>query len=666
MLRFLLLIFILSTVSAFGKDVELRDFFYTVELSIKKDSSVFDEMVELFSESEIKSEVKKLEVFSQQDKPVSSMTALNDRLSKDIKTINKNLHILGYYNAKVKYDIKVDEEDIVRVFLKVDTRNKFALNFSLKFLDQNERFNSHYSELLKEKFKSSKASMPEIREIIDQTLYSLKNVGFYSPKATKKKVFIDYENKTAFLDLEIVCGKNVNFGETEIISFNGINERFICNRLRWDQGETFSIDKINSSIRDLKNTQIFSVVEIEPVDSLSLDNSMLQKDSKRPKETTSQEKSSQQSESVRQGESIPIRVKVEEDKKHMLDIGLMYKGVRNKNFEKKSQATKGVKSIVARASWTRLNAFGNGEKLVFNAEGTPMRTSEKRVDYAFEVILTQPDVFTKNASMEYGISHRQELTNVFFKKNESINLKYTFPLSDVLFVSVGAVGEDNYVDSKPIFFSGRNVSHYYKARSVPVSLIWDQTDSLLNPTSGFRFKGKGTWMRLSGAEVNSLKFYSFSISSNHPLDKLKKNILAFHVCKKGIFSADVDQIPVDKRLYAGGINSVRGYANQMATELVKGEEVTMGGKSLLEFSTEYRRKINQDWGAIAFFDGAKVYNNKSKYFEIEKKRWFFSFGVGVRYYTSIGPIRLDFAFPLKRRRGVDSKMQFIMGLGQSF
>ena len=85
MLRFLLLIFILSTVSAFGKDVELRDFFYTVELSIKKDSSVFDEMVELFSESKIKSEVKKLAIFSQQNKPVSNMTALNDRLSKDIK-----------------------------------------------------------------------------------------------------------------------------------------------------------------------------------------------------------------------------------------------------------------------------------------------------------------------------------------------------------------------------------------------------------------------------------------------------------------------------------------------------------------------------------------------------------------------------------------------------
>ena len=641
MLRFLSLIFVLSAVDVFGKDVELRDFFYTVELSINKESSVFDEMAELISESEIRSEVKKLAVFSLQDKPVSSMTALNDRLNRDIKTINKNLHIHGYYNAKVKYDIRTDEEDLVQVFVNVDTRNKFALNFSVKFADQGEKFNRHYSELLKGKFKSSKASMSEIRSVIDETLYLLKNIGFYKPQATKKRVSIDYENEIASLDLEIICGENVNFGETEIVSFEGIDEQFIRNRLKWNRGEIFNIDKVNSSISDLKNTQIFSQVEIEPVEPTLQNNSL-------------------------RGKLIPMCVKVEEDKKHMLDIGLMYKGVQNMNFKKESQAKKGVKSVVARASWTRLNAFGNGEKLIFNAEGTPMRTSEKRVDYAFEAILTQPDVFTKNASMEYGISHRQELTNVFFKKNESVDLKYTFPLSDILFAGVGAMMEDNYVDSNQIFFSGRDVSHYYKAQAVPVSLTWDQTDSLLNPTSGFKFTGKGTWMRLSGAEVNSLKFYSFDFSSNHPLDKLKKNVLAFRICKKGIFSADIDRIPVDKRLYAGGINSVRGYANQMATELVKGAEVTMGGKSLLEFSTEYRRKINQDWGAIAFFDGAKVYNNKSKYFEIEKKRWFFSIGVGMRYYTGIGPIRIDFAFPLHRRKGVDSKMQFIMGLGQSF
>jgi len=639
MLRFLSLGLVLLVIDVFGKSDDLRDFFYAVELSIKKDNSILDELTELVSESEMTSEIKKLALFSQQDKPVNSMTALNDRLNKDIVTINKELHQFGYYNAKVKYDIRIDEDNFVTVHIEIDTRSRFSLNFSAKFVDQDENFNKYYSELLKRKFGSLNASMAEIRKVIDETLFLLKNNGFYAPETRKKKVFIDYDSGVAFLDLEIICGKSVNFGKTDIVAFEGISEQFIRNRLKWNQGEIFSIDKINDSVGDLKNTQVFSAVKVDLVSS-ELDD-----------------------------KSLPIRVKVKEDKKHVLDIGLVYQGVRNMNFEKKSQATKGIKSIIAKASWTRLNAFGNGEKLIFNAEGTPMRSSDKRVDYAFEAILAQPDVFTKNATMKYSISHRQELTNVFFKKSECINFRYMFPLSDVLFLGIGFLLEDNYVDSDKIFFSNkdpeRNLMHYYKAQSIPISLIWDQTDSILNPTSGFKLEGRGTWMRLTGAGINSLKSYGLIFSYNQPLDDLRKNVLAFRVRKKGIFSSDIDQIPIDKRLYGGGINSVRGYANQMATEMVKGADVTMGGKSLTEFDVEYRRKINSNWGVIAFFDGAKVYGNKSKYFEIEKKRWFFSVGVGMRYYTSIGPIRVDFAFPLRRRRD-DSRMQFIMGLGQSF
>ncbi len=635
-LRFLSIISIVSVVNVFGKHEDLRDFPYTVELSIKHNNSFLEEMTKLIAESEIESEIKKLPIFFQQNKPATSMTALDDRINKDIKTINKNLHMLGYYNAEVKYDIKIDDDNSVKVYIKVDTQNKFGLNFSIKFIDQDEMFNKQHTDFFRDKFKSLKASMFEIRNIIDESLVFLKNMGFFNPKATKKRVFIDYDNEVAFLDLEIICGKNVSFGETEIVATSGIDEQFIRNRLKWNQGETFSENKVSSSIENLKNTQIFSSVKIDSV------------------------------ESKLEGKSLPMQVKVKEDKKHLLDIGLMYKGVRNMNFEKKSQATKGVKSIIAKTSWTRLNAFGKGEKLTLNAEGTPMRFSEKRIDYAFEAILAQPDVFVKNANMEYFISHRQELTNVFFKKDEKISFEYNFPLTDVLSVNAGVALENDYIDSDKIFFSQKSQSHYYKAQSISMSFVWDKTDNLLNPTSGIKFKGQGTWMRLSGAGVNSLKSYNLSFFSNYSLDKLKKNVLSFHIRKKGLFSSDIDRVPIDKRLYAGGINSVRGYANQMATELINNAHVTMGGKSLLEFNTEYRRKINQNWGAATFLDGAKVFGNKSKYFITEKKRWFFSVGAGMRYYTNIGPIRVDFAFPIHKRKGIDSRMQFIMGLGQSF
>ena len=367
-----------------------------------------------------------------------------------------------------------------------------------------------------------------------------------------------------------------------------------------------------------------------------------------------------------QDKKIPIAVNVKDDKQHMIDFSIMYAGVRNMNFEKKSQATKGVKSIITRMSWTRLNAFGGGEKLLINAEGTPMKTKDRRADYGFEAKLIQPDILKKNANMEYAISRRQELSNVFFKKTDRWNVKYNFPITNILSTSFGFIFEDNYVDSDAIFFLNPNLKKYYKDTIIPISFVVDQTDNLLNPTSGYKIVSKFSYMRLSGTAISSLKNYNFSCSYHHPLDKMKKNILAFCISKKGIFSRDIDNVPIDKRIYSGGINSVRGYANQMATEMIQGADVTMGGKSAWEFNCEYRRKINLDWGVTTFFEGAKIHNNKSKYFETEKKRWFLSVGAGLRYYTSIGPIRLDFAFPIKRRKGIDSKMQFIMSLGQSF
>lgn len=634
-LRFVLIFYVFVMGNVLGNQVDLRDFYYSVDVVMKKESSFLEEIAEFISESDIKEEVNKLQVFEKQGKPVTSMSALGDRLNKDMKTLHKNLHTLGYYNAKAKYEIKVDDENNVNVIIRVKAGNKFSLNMSIRFTDQDEMFNEQYEKTLKKQFKKSQASLPEIRNIIDTSLRMLQNVGFPYPKATKKKVFIDYQKEEALLDLQIQCGKNVNFGDTEIIAFEGINKEYIKNRLKWTPGELFNQDKIDSSIGELKNTQIFSNVKIEPSTDVT-------------------------------SSSLPIRVEVEEEKKHILDISLMYKGARNMNFDKSSQTSKGVKSVIAKVSWTRLNAFGNGEKLVFNAEGTPMKGAGKRADYGFELILTQPDVFKREATLEYTIAHRQELSNVYFRKNEKIGLKYMFPLTDVFFIGAGVEIETNYVDSDPIFYKHTNLSKYYDTLSIPISLIWDRTDSIMNPTSGFKLVTYGYWMKLSKSSINSLKFYGINFTYNYALDKLKNNILSFYVSRKGVLGADIDQIPVDKRLYGGGMNSVRGYAYQMAAEMVKGANVTMGGKSLLEFNTEYRRKISKEWGAVVFFDGARVYNNRPKYFEIEKKRNFFSVGAGVRYYTSIGPIRIDFAFPLHRRKGIDSRVQFIMGLGQAF
>ncbi len=609
------------------------DFFYDAEFTLNQNKSryIFDDDDDLCIEDEI----QKLKIFELKDKPVSSWYALEVRINRDIEELHKNLHTLGFYNAEIQYKIKKGKKP--KIYLNVDLKQRFLLKIEAKFLDQDESFNKDYLQKLEKRFSSKTASMKEIREVITDTVTFLQNNGFHKPEVITKRVFLNYEKSEAALILEINTGTKVNFGETRIEAFEGIDHKFIRNRLNWQQGELFDKQKLISSKENLENTQIFSSVKISPED-----------------------------EKEANGE-VPILVRLKEHKQHLIEFFVTYAGVRNMNFDKKSRINKDLKSVVAGCMWSKLNAFGGGEKLTINTEISPMKITEKRTDYAFEIKLSQPDVFVRNDYVLYDVIRRQELTNIFFKKSDKADIGYSYPVSEFLSMKIGATFENDYVDSHDIFFRDNVLEKYYKTWAIPCAFVYDRTNSLLNPTAGYKINFSAAFLRLVGLPATkNLQYYRLAFVHHVPLDQLKNNVIALSISGRKLMGSPIDNIPLDKRIYAGGMHSIRGYAYQMASEKIQDTDSVMGGKSSLEFSTEYRRKINKDWGVSTFFEGAKIFENQSKYFEIEKKRWFFSVGTGVRYYTSIGPIRVDLAFPLKRRKHTDSKMQFIMSLGQAF
>lgn len=87
----------------------------------------------------------------------------------------------------------------------------------------------------------------------------------------------------------------------------------------------------------------------------------------------------------------------------------------------------------------------------------------------------------------------------------------------------------------------------------------------------------------------------------------------------------------------------------------------LGGKALFEVSVEPRWKISEEWGLVAFLDGGMVYDDFKDYGR--DMRW--GAGVGIRYYTVIGPVRFDVATPLNPRDD-DDALQFYISIGQSF
>jgi translocation and assembly module TamA len=151
------------------------------------------------------------------------------------------------------------------------------------------------------------------------------------------------------------------------------------------------------------------------------------------------------------------------------------------------------------------------------------------------------------------------------------------------------------------------------------------------------------------------------VTGYYALDDDAWYILAGRVTAGSIVGASVEDIPASHLFFAGGGGSVRGYRyRSLAPDYNFGFPV--GGRSLLEGSAEARIKLTQEIGIVPFFDTGMAFASPFPDFQNSMRE---SVGLGLRYYTGIGPIRLDVATPIARQPG-DSPFALFIGIGEAF
>ncbi|WP_294212444.1 autotransporter assembly complex family protein [uncultured Sphingomonas sp.] len=234
-------------------------------------------------------------------------------------------------------------------------------------------------------------------------------------------------------------------------------------------------------------------------------------------------------------------------------------------------------------------------------------------------------------------------TNIFFQK------KWIWSLGAELLAS-----DERDVDLS----TGLPRRRTFLIGALPTSLGYDGSDDLLNPTRGFRLSGRASPEVSLQNQVFGYTRLQLDASKYQPVGD--SVVLAARTRLGTILGAPRDQIAPSRRFYAGGGASVRGYGFQaIGPRDVNNDPI--GGRSLAEFSIETRVKTFGNFGIVPFLDGGTVYTTAFP----GLGDFQYGAGVGVRYYSNFGPIRLDVGTPLNPKPG-DSRIAVYVSLGQAF
>ena len=197
---------------------------------------------------------------------------------------------------------------------------------------------------------------------------------------------------------------------------------------------------------------------------------------------------------------------------------------------------------------------------------------------------------------------------------------------------------------------------YYIA-AVPFSLTYDNSDNLLDPHKGFRLTGRASPELSFNGDI--FGYVKLQVEGSTYLPLTDAVTLAARGHAGTIAGAAQRDIAPTRRFYAGGGGSVRGYGYQDVGPKAADGTPT-GGDSIVEASVEARVRLGT-FGIVPFFDAGEVDTSLVPRFRNVQ----YGAGLGLRYYTSFGPVRIDVATPINPTPN-DARVQFYVSIGQAF
>lgn len=304
-------------------------------------------------------------------------------------------------------------------------------------------------------------------------------------------------------------------------------------------------------------------------------------------------------------------------------------------------------------SWTHRNFLPPEGALIFRGVAgtqeqgvgaTLRRSNAGRRDRTFELVTE----VTRSTYDAFNAITGRVGARVSYDSTPIWQKKFTYAYGAELI----ATREDDYD-----FVAGDRSYDFYTILGLTGQVGMDRTDSLLDPTKGFRVTAL---IQPEGSLAGRFSPYArarLDVSGYYPVtDSI---VLAGRVRVGSILGAARERLAPSRRFYAGGGGSVRGFGYQELGPKDPNND-PIGGRSVNEAAFEARYRFG-NFGVVGFVDAGQVYRGSTPDFSNLR----FGAGIGARYYTNFGPMRFDIATPIGRKRG-EARVSVYVSIGQAF
>lgn len=553
-----------------------------------------------------------------------SGTYKEEVLKTDVNRVADLYYNNGYINVKVgepKVELLPDKSGLV-VTIGITEGEQFrtgAIDFKGDLLENKEVLQGKVKLKTGETF-SREVLRGDVFTLTD--VYADKGYAFTNVSPLSK---IDPEKKTVDITFDFEKGDKIYIEKINVSGNTKTRDKVIRREFRLAEGDLYSSTALKRTKQNLSNLGFFEEASIAPVKGSA-------------------------------SNKLNLNTEVKEKSTGQFSIGAGYSS---------------SDGIIGQGSIQQSNFLGLGLKGTLSA-------SLGGKTQLYNIGITDPYFLDTNWTLGFDVYRSERKYEDYTRRVTGGDIKAGYRLSDQLSTFwLYKYEVKSLFDFSPGFLQNPNLLNASSGTigSLYASISLDKTDYRLDPSNGYTGTLSAEYAGLGGNQ----RFARFIGQAAYFYPAIWNTVFSLRG-ELGYMMRIGKEIPIDEKFYLGGISTLRGYSSRTVspteTSFIRSIDsvgvqtstpttVFLGGIKEAVLNAEYVFPIIKDAGlkGVAFFDAGNSYGPGEQYFS----KVLMSYGLGVRWYSPMGPLRLEYGIPVNPREGIDSKSgKFEFSIGGFF